>query len=621
MKPTKKPSFVCICILVLAAMVIASLAMVIGTDTAWGKVKTSELNLVTGDGDTIHAMLYKPTSATPENQAPGVVMYHGGNDMLEHVGTYALELARRGYVVINFDYQGSHDSDIATGTAEGNTTGGETVLRAMREFNFVDQENIAVFGYSMGGVYAINLAKAHPDEVSLLITLGTMPDQFDKTYPFDYAVIIGDSDESILNKTNNVCLDYLKTEAIKRSFLNDFTSDAGDLPDIEIGKVYEVTAEDGSVYKRVTYVPRSIHAYYDITQNAVQTVIYTFTSLMGVGQDAGVSSYADIGKISTVWQIKNIGWAIEYLAILVIMFLVATQLIKVKFFQSLALSPMEPVGFKKFSPPWWVFLVLLLVIPPLLYYPGVKDGARKFFGLDITGMWLIGGTANCYITWQWLVAIAMLALFLVYHFVWGRTHGGGIRNYGFATSDDGKFSIRYILKALLFGIIVVGAGYLLMAVIGKFTLQGLHLTTLQMSNLKYNRVLCWVVYFFYLIPYFLCTSLAFKTLNLKYDGSTKTIVKNVAITTAISIAGLLVFWAYFVTVLSTQHVIIQTFRENLTYAYGIAMIPLSLGISVGNALNTYVSSKTNSMWAGLCTALLWGVWTVCSAGGMTRYFF
>lgn len=621
MRQNKKWSAIGICILLIVALSAAALTMVIGTDTSWGRVRMSQLNLTTGDGDVIHAMLYRPNSATPEAKAPGVIMYHGGNDMLEHTGTYALELARRGYVVVNFDYQGSHDSDIATGKAENGFAGGETILAAMQRFNFVDQSKIAVFGHSMGGGYASRFAAAHDDQIALLVALGTMPSKFDTTPAFDYVLIIGDSDESVLNKTNNVCLDYLKTPDIKRAFYNDFTSDPASLAPVEAARDYTAVAADGVTYHRVTYVPKSIHAYYNVTNEAVRTVIYAFTSTMGVGQDKGVNSYADLGKISTVWQVKDFGWGLEYLAILAVMFLVVTQLVRAKFFKSLVLEPAEPVGFPKYSAPWWVCLVLLVVLPALLYYPGVKDGARKFLGIDVTGMWLIGGTANCYVTWQWMVAAAMLAIFLVYHFTWGKKHGGCAKTYGLATSDSKKFDPAYLPKALLFGIIVVGCGYLLMALIGKYTQQGLHITTMQISNLKYNRVLCWLVYFFYLIPYFLCTSLAFKTLNIKYDGSAATIAKNVVITTLISVIGLILFWAYFVTVLSTQHVIIEIFRENLTYAYGIAMMPLCIGIAVGNALNTYVSSKTNSCWAGLCTALLWGVWTLCSTGGMTRYFF
>lgn len=95
--------------------------------------------------------------------------------MLEHIGTFALEMSRRGFVTISFDVQGGHESGIKTGDAEDSTAGGQTVLNAGKSFNFVDWDKIAAFGYSMGGMYASNLATANEEDISLLVTLGTMP--------------------------------------------------------------------------------------------------------------------------------------------------------------------------------------------------------------------------------------------------------------------------------------------------------------------------------------------------------------------------------------------------------------------------------------------------------------
>jgi hypothetical protein len=72
----------------------------------------------------------------------------------------------------------------------------------------------------------------------------------------------------------------------------------------------------------------------------------------------------------------------------------------------------------------------------------------------------------------------------------------------------------------------------------------------------------------------------------------------------------------FLLQLKYTHTVMEGFRTGILYAYGLAILPLTIGITVGNALNVYVSSKTNSVWAGLCTAVLWGVWALCSTGGM-----
>ena len=57
------------------------------------------------------------------------------------------------------------------------------------------------------------------------------------------------------------------------------------------------------------------------------------------------------------------------------------------------------------------------------------------------------------------------------------------------------------------------------------------------------------------------------------------------------------------------------------YIYGIAILPLVIGMVVANALNIFISKKTKSSWAGLFTALLWGAWMIICVGGMSKYWY
>ena len=157
-----------------------SLLLIIGTDTDWGKIEVTRMTLTTPDGDEISALLYKPYSATPENPAPCVLYCHGGNDMLEQGSSYAVELARRGYVFVSWDYSNCARSDIATGTSEtaadpisgAPTMGGETVWNTIKTYNFIDHSKIITSGHSMGGQYSMGLAIKHQQEVFLQVNLG-----------------------------------------------------------------------------------------------------------------------------------------------------------------------------------------------------------------------------------------------------------------------------------------------------------------------------------------------------------------------------------------------------------------------------------------------------------------
>lgn len=63
------------------------------------------------------------------------------------------------------------------------------------------------------------------------------------------------------------------------------------------------------------------------------------------------------------------------------------------------------------------------------------------------------------------------------------------------------------------------------------------------------------------------------------------------------------------------------FAQDRMYIYTIAILPLAIGMAAANALNLFVSKKTNSIWGGLFTALLWGAWIIVSCGGISKYVY
>ena len=162
-----------ICVFILA------LVFIIGTSTTWGKVEITDLNLVTADGDKIHTLLYKPRAANEENKVPLAIIAHGGSDMLEQASGYAIELSRRGYAVVTYDYMAQADSDIPTGNSENNSgisgygkRGLNTIWNTVKFFNFVDTDHIVTMGHSGGGMHTVGFAIDHQDEIFLQVNLG-----------------------------------------------------------------------------------------------------------------------------------------------------------------------------------------------------------------------------------------------------------------------------------------------------------------------------------------------------------------------------------------------------------------------------------------------------------------
>ena len=619
-----------ILIIFLAAL---SLTLILGVDSNWGKTKVTNMILTSADGDRISAMLYKPDSATPENPAPCAMILHGGNDMLEQTGTYALELARRGYVVVTWDYTGTHNSDIATGPSETTpveasgwaTMGTETIWNTVKTYNFVDLKKIITMGHSMGGIYTISFALKHQEDVFMQLNLGMnlygKPEN--QEHNFNFTVVFGDSDESILSRSKNNVSSMFQAEQLKRIFTGDYKSDAASLPVIETEKVYSVKGTDGKMYDREAYMPDSAHAYYLVSQDTVKTVIYAITSQTGFGLDNGINDYADHKKIKTVWHFKDLGFILMLVSVVMMMFFIASQLFRTEVFGSLKLQAVENVGFKKNTLPWYIAVAVLVIIPVLLYRTGIL-ASNKFLGMDISKIWLLSGTNNTYISWQWTVAIAMLVYFLIYHFAYGRRNGGNFKTYGFSTSDEGKFQPGYIIKSFFYGLLTVGSGYLLFALISAYTKQGLHIATFMMSVINTNRTLAVLMYFVFLIPYFLVSSLALRSIGINNTEDTgKGLLKTTAAGAGITVGGIFLLWLVFILILNFGNTLTNAdyFMKDRMYIYTIAIFPLVIGMTIANALNMYISKKTNSIWAGLFTALLWGAWMIVCCGGIAKYLY
>ncbi|MBR6299927.1 MAG: alpha/beta hydrolase [Clostridia bacterium] len=610
-----------------------SLLLIIGTDTDWGKIEVTRMTLTSADGDEISALLYKPHSATPDNPAPCVLYCHGGGDMLEQGSSYAVELARRGYVVVSWDYTGCARSDIATGrseTANGAisglpTMGGETVWNAIKLYNFIDHSKIVTSGHSMGGQYSMAVAINHQEEVFLQVNLGMniYGSADNHEHNFNFALILGDSDESCLARTNNDVKGLFQVEQLKRIFFGDYTTAAADLPEVKIGETYTATGTNGKEYHRACYMPDSCHAYYLVDDQAVQTMVYAITSEVGVGLDEGVKSWADADKISLVWKIKDIGFIVMLAATICAMFTMASFLLGTVAFSKLQLKPQPAIACKKGSWMWWVALAALIILPVALYRPGVL-AQRNFFGINISKLFLLGGTNNTFISWQWMVSIGMLVLFLLYHFLWGRKHGGNAKTYGFITSNEGGFKPSYIGMSFLFGLFTVGCGYLVFSLISSYTQQGMHIATFMFNTIKPNRTLCILMYFLFQIPYFLTSSLAMKSIGIgEGDDSVKGTLKTTLLGTLINLGGVFLLWLIFVIMVNEGNTVssIGYFKNDRFYISTIAILPLAIGMTVANALNIFMSKKTHSMWPGLFTALMWGTWMIISTGGMTKYVY
>src|SRR3989338_6834366 len=71
--------------------------------TSGGTVQVSEVRIPAGEGVTVSGLLYVPATATAARPAPAVLASHGYINTREMQGPFAIELSRRGFVVLPID--------------------------------------------------------------------------------------------------------------------------------------------------------------------------------------------------------------------------------------------------------------------------------------------------------------------------------------------------------------------------------------------------------------------------------------------------------------------------------------------------------------------------------------
>lgn len=127
-----------------------------------GGVQVRGLVLPARNGQWIAADLFRPRTATAERPAPLVVVVPGFQRSKETQANIALELARRGVVVISLDpfAQGGSSASLSTRAATEEGYGLFAVIdyAATGVLNYVDRSRLAATGHSAGGNAALQAA-------------------------------------------------------------------------------------------------------------------------------------------------------------------------------------------------------------------------------------------------------------------------------------------------------------------------------------------------------------------------------------------------------------------------------------------------------------------------------
>ena len=379
--------------------VAGAILIVLGGLLAWrtqtdGGIRVEDVRFKGAKGNTMSALLYIPPNATQQTPAPGILAVHGYINSRETQDGFAIEFARRGYVVLAMDQTGHGYSDPP---AFANGFGGPDALAYLRGLDFVDKDNIGLEGHSMGGWTVLAAATAMPKDYKSMVLEGSStgkPFAADGTteWPRNVALVFAQYEEfPTLMWGVERARDITQSPKLWAMF---GTSGA-----VEPSKVYGDAAQGTA---RVLYTPPITHPDEHISHQAIAYSLDWFARTLKGGTPRPTDDQ--------IWFRKELGTLIALVGFVVLMLGVFEGLLDVPALQRLRMSQMTgdstPDQTAASGRRWITAFALSAFIPALTYYPAFALG-----GTFVTPSRVLPqGITNQVMVWAVINALITLAL-------------------------------------------------------------------------------------------------------------------------------------------------------------------------------------------------------------------
>uniref|UniRef100_A0ABS3MBL9 Alpha/beta fold hydrolase n=1 Tax=Bradyrhizobium quebecense TaxID=2748629 RepID=A0ABS3MBL9_9BRAD len=363
------------------------------TQTAGG-IRIEDVRFKGAKGNTMSALLYVPPNATPQIPAPGILAVHGYINSRETQDGFAIEFARRGYVVLALDQTGHGYSDPPS---FANGFGGPDGLAYLRSLPFVDKENIGLEGHSMGGWTVLAAATAMPNDYKSMVLEGSSTGkpfaaEGTASWPRNTALVFAQYEEfSTLMWGVDLARDVTKSPKLWALFGTQGT--------VEPGKVYGDPANGTA---RVLYTPAMTHPAEHISHEAIGYSLDWFAKTLKGGTPLSVDDQ--------IWFRKEIGSMIALIGFVALMIGTFDALLEAPMFSRLRLPAVAdgtmPAHQAASGRRWTTAFILSAFIPALTYYPAFALG-----GTFVTpSAFLPQGITNQILVWAIINGLITLAL-------------------------------------------------------------------------------------------------------------------------------------------------------------------------------------------------------------------
>ena len=532
-------AFLCIAV---ALVLLGSLGAYL-VHTSGGKVKITDMTYITEDGARLSALLYVPDSVTVENPAPAIVSIHGYNNTREVQDINAVELSRRGYVVMaidSYDHGSSSFADPRINKGIAPDMGAYAALQYLGTLPYVDAKKIGMVGHSLGGSNvqlgalrafakqeknpAIIVPKIVVPTSQALIPNKEVTDMLLNKYPVNVCAVFGRYDEWAENMwqvRSGIDINMSKKAIAGMGF-----------PGAEYGAYYAVginkkltreeaiaTAAEGKL--RVIYQPQIEHPKLHFSTVAVGYILDAFDIALKGGKETLPTT-----EQSWPWKQFFTGLALVGFFLFIIPF--ALLMLRIPFFKTIIQpEPVAPSVIKtaKDKLVYWIIFIICLLPAPLLFnwatgYPiAIKSMNRSVPTVFPLSNYFQMPCINGTVLLMLLVGTILLAIFIATYFVFMKKNNVTFANLGV------KLSGVNIWKSALLAIIVFVATYCLLVIADFFFLSDARFWVFSIKTLTPIKFWILLKYLPFFLFFYLINSLLLNSFTrIRGAGETTNIV-------------------------------------------------------------------------------------------------
>lgn len=534
-------------------------------------VTLSDVRFPGEQGVTISGLLYTPAGATAAHPAPAVLLSHGYINTREMQSPFAIELSRRGFVVLAMDMTGHGYS---TGNVGAQGFGGPAALAYLQRLPMVDRNNVGLEGHSMGGGPVLAAALSQPQGYRSMVLEGSTLGLFGPappasvSFPHNLAIVFGQYDEfAPLMWQVPRGADLPNAKRLKDLFGASFP--------VIAGKIY---GDLGTGTGRALYVPPVTHPWEHFSQAGVGHAVGWFQMTLA-GAPSSLSPYDHI------WIWKEVGTLAAFIGLVLLILGSFEILLATPIFATMA-KPAQPAVETR-GLMWWATLLLTTAIPALSFFFFMKLG-MLFIPTRLMPQWV----HNQLLVWALLNGAIAVGLSFV------------LRN------PPPNFSYHG-LRAVLIAVLTVGVGYLSLVLVDHLFKVDFRFWVLGLKPLDALHGRYFAAYLIPWMVFFLVSARAMTAgLAVRGEGAVAAYVTAAA---AQALGFVVLLAAQYGALFSGG--ILLTPSEPLSTIIAIQFVPL---LAIVGLICAFTYRRTNSTVPGAVICALFVCWYV-TAGTATHW--